>query len=69
MSSPSDSLERSAEVHETKSDVVRDNSLDLPPAEAIGLRPEDHDLSQFGYKAELEVSTINVAESAFAHPL
>ena len=56
MSSPSESLDGQTHVHEMKSDV-RQSSLDLPPGEAIGIRPEDHDLSQFGYKAELEVST------------
>lgn len=51
MSSPSDSLDGPIEMHETKSDVHHD----APAGESIGHRPEDHDLSQFGYKAELEV--------------
>lgn len=51
MSSPSDSLDGPLEMHETKSDVRQD----VPPGESIGHRPEDQDLSQFGYKAELEV--------------
>lgn len=42
-------------TYETKSDL-RESSRDVPPGEAIGHLPEDHDLSQFGYKAELEVS-------------
>ena len=63
MSSPTHSLDGPTETHEMKSDL-HDRSLDLPPGEAIGHRPEDHDLGQFGYKAELEVSissTLSVA--------
>lgn len=41
---------------ETKSEV-REKSHDVPAGEAIGYQPEDHDLGQFGYKPELEVST------------
>lgn len=43
------------ETYETKSEL-RYNSHDVPPGEAIGHQSEDHDLGQFGYKAELEVS-------------
>ena len=55
MSSPSQSLDGPTETHEMKSDI-RDKSLDVPTGEAIGERSEDYDLSQFGYKPELEVS-------------
>lgn len=44
-----------SETYETKSEL-RERSRDVPLGEAIGYLPEDHDLSQFGYKAELEVS-------------
>lgn len=57
MSSPSGSLDGPAEMRETKGDY-HDKSLDVPAGEAIGHRPEDHDLSQFGYQAELEVSLL-----------
>jgi hypothetical protein len=51
MSSPSESLDGPTEVHEMKSEL-RETSL----GEAIGYRSEDHDLSEFGYKPELEVN-------------
>lgn len=34
---------------------VQSKSEDVPPGESIGDYSEDFDLSQFGYKAELEV--------------
>lgn len=48
------STDESTQVYETKSDFLQ-TSHDVPSGEAIGGRSEDHDLSQFGYKAELEV--------------
>lgn len=49
------SLDEPTETYDTKSDL-RQTLSDVPRGEAIGILPEDHDLSQFGYKAELEVS-------------
>lgn len=49
------SLDEPTEKHEPKSDLPQ-TSIDVPPGEAVGRLQEDHDLSQFGYKAELEVS-------------
>lgn len=62
MSSPSDSLEGPIETHEMKSEI-HGSSFDVPPGEAIGQRSEDHDLSQFGYKAELEASVLQSRSS------
>lgn len=50
MSSPSQSLE-GVETHEMKSDIQH-SSVNHGDAT---LQSEDHDLSQFGYKPELEV--------------
>lgn len=50
MSSPSESLE-GVETHEMKSDLQHSGARHGD----ITLQSEDHDLSQFGYKPELEV--------------
>lgn len=55
MASPASSTVGQAEAHELKTEV-HTTSVDVPGGEDIGHRPEDHDLSQFGYKAELQVS-------------
>lgn len=56
MSSPSQSLNTPNDTHEMKSGAGG-RPLDELPVETISHRPEDYDLSRFGYKAELEVST------------
>ena len=55
MSSPSQSLDTPNDTHEMKSGAGG-RPLEELPGETIGHREEDYDLSQFGYKAELEVS-------------
>lgn len=54
MPSLSQQHEQTTDGLESKSEA-RTNMQDVPPGEAIGYRSEDLDLSQFGYKAELEV--------------
>jgi hypothetical protein len=56
MSSPLQSRSEAKEPYEMNTDLQHDLKH-VPLGEQIGHRPEDHDLNQFGYKAELEVCT------------